>query len=69
MPAGGENYHSEGEGIAESDVIPTTRWHRMATTELERFDIGTSDINRYKGKNDGDADMDEEDAALQPFID
>jgi hypothetical protein len=39
----------------------------MKATELERFDLGTSDVNGYEGKdgNDADADADEEEESSQ----
>jgi hypothetical protein len=34
-------------------------------TELERLDLGTSDVNRYEGEDGDDGDADEEEEASQ----
>jgi hypothetical protein len=47
MPQGCEDYDDEGDEIDESDAIPTARRRRRAATELERSDLGTSDVDRY----------------------
>jgi len=60
MPGGCEDYHHAGDKIDESDVISIASWRGWAATELERFDLGTSDINRYEGTIDDNADTDEE---------
>jgi len=62
MP-GGSGY-SEDEGD-ESDAIPTANRRRRAATELERFDLGTSDVDGYEGEDGDDADADEEEEASQ----
>jgi len=52
----------------ETDVcrdIPTTSRRRRAETELERFDLGTSDVEGYEGEDGDEADADAEDAASQ----
>jgi len=65
MPGGGEDYDHEGDEIDESDAIPTASWRQQATTELERFDLGTSDIDGYEGNDGDDADADEVEEASQ----
>jgi hypothetical protein len=47
------------------DAIPTASRRRRPATELERFDLGTSDVDRYEGEDGDDADPDEEEAASQ----
>ena len=60
MPGGCEDYHDDREEIDERNAIPTASQRRRAATELERFDLGTSDIAGDEG-NDGDnADQEEE---------
>jgi hypothetical protein len=57
--------HAAGPGdfnddIEESDAIPTASRGRQATTALEMFDMGPSDVNGSEGDNGYDADQDEE---------
>jgi hypothetical protein len=47
MPGGCEDYNDEDYKIDGSDAIITPKWRRQAATELERFDLGTSDVDRY----------------------
>jgi hypothetical protein len=65
IPGGCEDYDNEGDEIGEGDAIPTASWRRRAATELERFDLGTSDVDGYEGDNGDDADADEEEEASQ----
>ena len=65
MPGGCKDYDDQGDEIDESDGIPTTSWQRRAATELERFDLGTSDVDGYKGNDGDDVDADEEEEASQ----
>jgi hypothetical protein len=62
MPGGSGDFEDEG---GESDAIPTASQRRRATTELERFDLGTSDVDGYEGEDGDDADADEEEEASQ----
>jgi len=62
MPGGSGDFEDEGD---ESDVIPTASRRRRAATELERFDLGTSNVAGYEGKDGDDADADEEEEASQ----
>jgi len=62
MPWGSRDFEDEGD---ESGAIPTASRRRRATTELERFDLGTSDVDGYEGKDGDDADADEEEEASQ----
>jgi hypothetical protein len=57
MPGDSEDFEDEGD---ESDAIPTASRSRQAATELERFDLGTSDVDGYEGEDGDDADADEE---------
>jgi hypothetical protein len=65
MPGGCEDYNDEGDEIDESDAIPTASRRRLAATELERFDVGTSNVEGYEGDDGDDADADEEKEASQ----
>ena len=62
MPGGSGDFEDEGD---ESDAIPTASRRRRAATELERFDLGTSDVDGYEGEDGDDADADEEQEASQ----
>jgi len=73
MPGGRVDYEDEGEKSDDRDAIPTPSRRQWPTTELERFDLGTSDVNGYEGDDgdgydgeDGDdTDADDEEVALQ----
>jgi len=62
MPGGSRDFEDEGD---KSDAIPTASRRRRAATELERFDLGTSDVNGYEGEDGDDADADEKEEASQ----
>jgi hypothetical protein len=62
MPADSGDFEDEGD---QSDVIPTASRRRWAATELKRFDLGTSDVDRYEGEDGDDADPDEEEEASE----
>ena len=49
MPGGSGHYEAEGDESDVHNVIPTARRRRRCSTELERFDLGMSDINGYEG--------------------
>jgi hypothetical protein len=57
IPGGRGCFEDEGD---ESDVIPTASWHRWAKTALERFDMGTSDVDWYQGDDGNDANEEAE---------
>jgi hypothetical protein len=62
MPGGSGDFEDEGD---ESDVISTASRRQRAATELERFDLGPSDVDGYEGEDGDDADAHEEEEALQ----
>jgi hypothetical protein len=62
MPGGTGDFEYEGE---ESDAIPTASRRRRAATELEKFYVGTSDVDGYEGEDGNDADADQEEEASQ----
>jgi len=51
------DFEDEGD---ESEAILTTSRRRRAPTELERFHLGTSHVNRYEGEVGDDADQEAE---------
>ena len=60
MPRGSDDYDEEGDEIDQSDAIPTACRRGRAANELQRCDLGTSDVDRYECDNGDDADADEE---------
>jgi hypothetical protein len=62
MPGGSGDFEDEGD---ESDAIPTPSRGRRAATELEKFDLGISDVDGYECKDGDDADADDEEEASQ----
>jgi len=65
MPGGSRNFEHEGDKSDESDAVPTASRRQRPATELEKFDLGTSDGYGYERKDGDDADTDpdeEEDA-------
>jgi hypothetical protein len=62
MPGASGDFEDEGD---ESDAISTASWRRHAATELERFDLGTSDVDGYEGEDGDVADADEKDEASE----
>jgi hypothetical protein len=65
MPGGSGDYEDEGDGSDVRDAIRTASRRRWLATELERIDLGTSDVNRYEGEDGDDGHVDEEEAASQ----
>ena len=65
MPVDCEDYDYEGDEIDQSNTIPTASRRRQAATEFERFDQGTSDVDRYEGDHGDDADADEEEESSE----
>jgi hypothetical protein len=67
MPVGSGDYKDEGEESDKHDAICTASRRRRPATELETFDLGSSDVDRYEGKDsdDADGDADEEEEASQ----
>jgi hypothetical protein len=57
MSGGSGDFEDDSD---ESDAIPTASRRRWAATELERFDLGTSDVHGYEGEDGDDADEEEE---------
>jgi len=65
MAGGSNDYDDVGDEIDKRDDIPTAREWWQAATELERFDLGTCDVDRYEGDDGNDADVDYQDEASQ----
>jgi len=65
MPGGGRDYEHEGDESDARDAIPTASRLWRPSTELERFDLGTSDVDGYEGEDGDDAYADEEEEASQ----
>jgi len=67
MPGGSEDDEDEGDESVNRDAIPTASRRRRPATELDRFALGTSDVDRYEDEDcdDADADVGEEEEASQ----
>jgi hypothetical protein len=67
MPGGSGDYEDTGDESDNRNTIPTASRRRRPVTELERFDLGTSDVDGYEGEDgdDAEADVDEEEEASQ----
>jgi len=63
MPGGSRDYEDEGDESDEHDPIPTDSWRRRPATELERFDLGTNDVDGSEGDDGDDAGGDDEEEA------
>jgi len=60
-----KEYKDEGDEINGSHAIPTTSRLRWATIELERFVLGTSEVDGYKGDDGDDATQNKGEAVSQ----
>jgi len=65
MPGGSGDYEDEGDESDVRDAIPTTSRRQRSVTQLERFDLGTSDVDGYEGEDGDDAYADEEEEASE----
>jgi len=63
MPGGTGDYEDDRDESDVRDAIITASWWRRPVTELQRFDLGTSDVDGYQGKDGGDVYADEEEEA------
>jgi hypothetical protein len=63
MPWGCGDYEDEGDERDDLDAIPTASCRRRPAMELQRFDLGTCDVDGYEGKDGDNADADEEEEA------
>ena len=65
MRGGRDDYDDEGDNMDKSDTISTASWRPRTATELERFDLGTNDIDGYEGDDGDDVDADAEEEPSQ----
>jgi len=65
MPGGSRDYRDEGDERDERDAILTASQWRQPTTELERFDLGTSHVDGYEGEDGDNVDAVEKEEASQ----
>jgi hypothetical protein len=67
MTWGKRDFKDECDESNERNAIPTARQLRWPATDLERFDLGTIDVDGNEGVDvdDTDADADEEEDASQ----
>jgi hypothetical protein len=62
MQSGSGNYENSGD---ESYAITPVSWQLWPTTELQRIDMGTRDVDGYDGVAADDVDVKEEEGASQ----
>jgi len=60
MPGGSGDYDNEGDECDDRVAIPTASRRRRPATEIESFDLGTSDVDGSEGEDDNNADADED---------
>jgi hypothetical protein len=67
MPGGSGDVEDEGDKSDKRHAFPNARRRRWPATELERFDLATSDVNGHEGEDgdDADADVDGKEEASQ----
>jgi hypothetical protein len=65
VPGGSRDYEDERDGTKVVDAIPTSSRRRRPVTELEMFDLGSSDVQGYEGRDGDDVNVDEGEGALQ----
>ena len=63
MPGGSGDYKDEGDECDLRKAIPIASRRRQPATDVERFDLETSDVDGYEGNNGDNADGDEEEEA------
>jgi hypothetical protein len=63
MPWGSGDYQDEGDASDMCNAISTACRRQWLMTELQRFDLGNSNVNEYEGKDRNKADADEEQEA------
>jgi hypothetical protein len=65
MLGGWADYDKEVDEINQCNAILTSSRRWWTITELERFDLGTSDIDRYESDDPYEVDADEEEETSQ----
>jgi hypothetical protein len=58
MRGSSRDYEDEGDERDDPNAIPTASRRGRPATELERFDLGTCDLDGYAGEDGDDADAD-----------
>jgi len=64
MPWGSRDYKDAGDESDERDDMPTASQQWQAASELEGFDLRTSDVDGYGGDDDNNLDVDKVEEAL-----
>ena len=59
MPGASRDYEDECDESDERDANPTASRRRRPATQLERFDLGTSDDDGFEGDDGDDTHADE----------
>jgi hypothetical protein len=58
LPGGCEDYNNSGDEIVKSDAFSTASRRQQTATELERFGLGTGEVDGYNVNNGNNADAD-----------
>jgi hypothetical protein len=59
MPRGSRDYEDDCDESDKCDAIPTASQRQRSMPALDRFNMGTSDVDEYGGEDGDDADADE----------
>jgi len=65
MPGGSRDYHNECDECDTRNAIPIPDWRRWAVTDLNMFNLKTSDVHGYEGDNGDSAEANDEEGGLQ----
>jgi hypothetical protein len=60
MPGGSGDYEPAGVECDKGNAIPSASRQQRLASELQRFDLGTSYVDGYKGQDGHDADADKD---------
>jgi len=64
-PGGSRDYNNTDDGSDKCDDITTASWRGRAATNLQRWDLGTSDVAGNDAENGDDSVADDEEEALE----
>jgi len=65
MPGGSGDHKDEGDARDKLNAITTATWRPRPSPELERFDLASTDVDRYRGRDGDYLDADEMEQASQ----
>jgi hypothetical protein len=65
IPGGSGDFHDEGDECDKHDAILSASRRHWAAIDLQRFDLGTSEVDGYESEDGDNVHADEEEVALQ----